>query len=159
MSSSGPPPALVEHLGVRVPSVGAAHEHGRGRTHRCADRAFRDQLPTGLVRAGEERVGRASEAQAEPLRLRDELARFIRSRRKRLLGIDVFGGGESCGDDGRVRVGRREVENQVDFGVGDQLADTERTKAVPAAKAAATSASRSAQATGRQCRNAPEPPT
>ncbi len=76
-----------------------------------------------LVRAAEERVGRAADAQ--PLRLGQRLQRqpVLERQDQRLFGIDVLAGLERGLADREMRVGDRQVDDEVDFRVREQLLD------------------------------------
>ena len=120
-----PAAGAVEHLGIRVPAVWAAHEHRRGSAERDSDRAFFDQAPSRLVGAAEERVGCATEAQPALLGVGDELPALGARGGQRLLRIDVLAGSERRANERRMRLRRRQVEHQLDLGIGDQLVDSQ----------------------------------
>ena len=107
---------------------------------RRADRAFVDQLAAGLVRAAEERVGRAADAQAALLA---PPAMSLRASAtvdaERLFGMHVLAGCERLKAD--LDMGRRhgEVDDDLDRRVGQQFVDAPCRDAELAARASAAS--------------------
>ena len=94
MSSTGPPPALVVEVRVRVPAlVPGAHEEG-GAADRLAEAPAVEELPRRLVRAAEEGVGRAADAAARAAPPPRQRRRLGEGDAERLLGIDVLAGGD-----------------------------------------------------------------
>ncbi len=119
-------PVAVEDVGVRMPDLLAAGEH-RGRDgERLADRALVEQGAGLLVRAPEEDVGGAREAQ--PLRL-GKLAQLVGFRggdRQRLLGVHVLARLERSSRHRGVGSRWSEVEDDVDRVRPKQLLDRQR---------------------------------
>jgi hypothetical protein len=48
----------------------------------------------------------------------------------RLFGVDVLAGLEGCANERRVRCRRRQIENELDVGIRDQLLDRLRPESV-----------------------------
>ena len=88
-----------------------------------ADRALVDQLAAGLVRAAEEGVRRAADAQAALGRARRAASALPRSHAERLLRIDVLAGVDGAQPDLDVRRRDRQVHDDLDRRVGEQLVD------------------------------------
>ena len=120
----------VVEAGLGMPALMArAHEEG-GAADRPADRAVVDQLARGLVAAAEERVGRAADAQASCRRRpRSSLARLGDIDAERLFGMDVLAGGDRPEADLDMRFRHREVEDDLDRGIGEQRLDRARRNA------------------------------
>ena len=106
-----------------MPTVGTADEHRRGCPERLSDRSVGDQPPARLVGAAEERVRRAAETKPLLLRGRDELPAFAAGRGKRLLGVDVLARIERGAHDSSMRLRWREIEHELDLGIGNQRVD------------------------------------
>ena len=116
----------VEHLGVRMPELRPAGQYRRRGSERASDRPFPDEPPAGLVGAPQKRVWGTTEAQAACLGSPDQLPRAVDRCGEWLLGVCVLPRGESCADDARMCSRRRQVEDEVDCRIGDQLVDGER---------------------------------
>ena len=119
-----------ELLGVRVPGVRAADEHRRADGERLADRTLVDQGAARLEGAAQEDVRRAADPQPELVGQSEELEALRHVDRERLLGVDVLAGLERRAGHGAVRSGRRQVEHDVDRGIGQQLLDRGHGQAV-----------------------------
>ena len=123
MSKSGPPPGLIEEIGLWVPPLVTGDEHERRRRHRLADGALVDELAAGLQSAAEERVRRGAEAQASrPSRL-DQPLPVLERDGEGLLVVDPLAGIQRRLGDRGVGIRCGEIENDLDRRVGQQLGD------------------------------------
>ena len=150
----------VEEVGVRMPRVGPADQHGCVRAQRLADLTRLDQPAAGLVRAAEEGVGRGAEPQAaaapplRPARVRPRprlraASRCTRAcRRRRRLGSAA-----ACA------AGGVKLRTSSTSGSATSSSTVSGRRPCASANAWVTDGSRSAQATGRHVSNATESST
>ena len=82
-----------------------------------------------LVRAAEERVGRAADAQAPRRGRVDQTARLGERDAERLFRMDVLAGRDRLQADLDMRLRHREVEDDLDRRVGENRVDRARGKA------------------------------
>jgi hypothetical protein len=82
---------------------------------------LREETPRCLVGAAEEGVRRATEPQPAPLGLGQEPPAVGYGGGKRLFGVDVLAGLERCAHERRVHRGRRQIEDEVDVRVREQV--------------------------------------
>ena len=108
--------------------VAGTHEEGRP-ADRPADEPVVDTLPRRLMRTAEKSVGRRSEPQALCAGRVDELPRLGERDAERLLGMDMLAGGDGLEADLDMRLGHREVQDDLDRGVGQNGLDRLRGNA------------------------------
>ncbi len=113
-----------------MPGVRTADEHRGGCAERPSDRIPVDQAPARLVGTAEEGVRGTAETEAATLGIHDELSAFGAGRSERLLGVDVLARGEGSPHQRSVRFGRREIEHELDLGIGDECIDRRRPQPV-----------------------------
>ena len=98
---------VVVELGIDQPDI--------------ADRAVAHRLPHRLRRVAERVRGGAGQAQALLRGEGDELAGLLDAGGEGLLGIDVLSGQERSAVDLVVGVDAREVDDDVDLGIGEEF--------------------------------------
>ena len=108
--------------------VAGTHEESRP-ADRPADESVVDTLPRRLMRAAEKGVGRRSEPQVLRAGRVDELPRLGESDAKRLLGMDVLAGGDGLEAHFNMRFGHREVQDDLNRGIGQNRLDRLRWNA------------------------------
>ena len=105
--------------------VARAHEEGRA-ADRLAEAPAVEELPRRLVRAAEEGVGGAADAEAAAVGLGDEGAGLGEGEAEGFLGVDVLSGREDVAADRDVGGGNGEVDHDLDAGVGEERGNAGR---------------------------------
>ena len=122
MSRTGPGARSVQERGARVvPLVPGTHEE-RARADDVAEPAVVDEAAARLQPPAHERVGRAADPQARGVGDGQELEALRERRGEGLLGVDVLARLQRGKVERRVGVRGREVEDDVDLVVREQLA-------------------------------------
>ena len=129
------------------------------RAERLADRARVEHVAGGLQAAAEEGVRGAAEPDAARGGGVDDRLRVGERRGQRLLGVDVLAGRDRGEADLRVADRRREVDDDVDRRVPEQVVEGQRPEAGLAASAAARAGSASVQATSSTAASEAQPAT
>ena len=120
---------LVIEIGRGMPALVAwAHEVG-GARHRLADLSGIDQPPAGLMRATEKGVWRRTNA--EPLlgRCIDQLLAVLEANAQWLFAVDMLARRDRVEPHLDVRLGHREIQDDLDRRVGEQVVDADGLQA------------------------------
>ena len=121
-------PDVVE-VGIGMPTlVSGQHQEG-GAAERLADAAGIDQRSCRLVRAAEERIGRAADPEPFGRGRLDQPAALGERNRQRLFEIDMLAGGDGVEGHRHVGLWDGEVEDDLDPRIGEERFDRNRRHA------------------------------
>ena len=112
---------LVEELGRGVPAFGPVGLNGG---IACGDLTNRALVQNGaglLMRAAQKRIGRTADRQALGLGQITQGRSLFQRQHQRLFGIGVLARFQYAFGDGVMRIGDREVDHDVQCGVGEQV--------------------------------------
>jgi hypothetical protein len=104
-----------------VPVLGTVGHHDGGCGDRLADDALVHHLAAGLEAPAEKRVGGAADQEPPLRRHLQHLSPVLAADGERLLRVDVLAGLQRRQRDLRVDRGDRQVQHDLDLGVGEKL--------------------------------------
>ena len=112
---------LIIEFWVGMPAFVTVTHHESGRGDGFANRAGVDHITAGLQARAEESIGRAADAQAFLLSQCQQLLTVFAGDGERLFVIDALARVERRESDTGVGVGDGQVEDDLDFGIGQQF--------------------------------------